>query len=182
MKQVILTILFLSVCLGVGPSLAQGDEFTAPATFSLSPDKQMNTDSAFVVLTDELFNGKTNALEIFFFPGAFTDEQKAEINANYGKSLRTNYSAVMVLFIDKDNKIWQVNLTCVIPGKTVAYTVAWKPEDLKQFSDYSFDGQTLKLKSEGAYKDVDADKNPIELTWGVDLVLPVINEVGIKEK
>lgn len=181
MKKILLMTVFMIACLG-GFSVLASDEFASEAKFSFamgdSSSGDLKTQSAFVVLTNELFNGKTNALEIFFFDRPLTAEDKADIENNKGQSLREKYRAVMVLFIDKDNKIWQVNATCVIPGKTVAYTVAWKPQDLKQFfSDYAFDGKTLKLKSVGQYKDVDSQKNPIQLDWDVHVDMTAIEDM-----
>jgi len=84
----------------------------------------------------------------------------------------------LVLFIGKDKKIWQANLSYVVPGTTVARTVAWKPDELKKyFFDYSFDGKRLVLKSKGGYSDSESSREKLRLSWDVDLDLPVVREV-----
>ncbi len=69
-----------------------------------------------------------------------------------------------------------MNLSYVVPGTTVARTVAWKPEDLKKyFSDYQFDGKRLQLKSKGTYSEVDSKQQTMSLAWDVDINLPVFD-------
>ncbi len=195
-ERIIFVAVFLFI--SVGPRQAICDDqfdpklFSSDAEFTLSsssevfppssPDEsKLQTKNAFAVLTDEFFAGKTNALEIWFFADSLTDEGKSDILNNKGLNFfRKQDRAIMVLFLDKDHKIWQVNLTYIIPGRTAGYTVAEKPEDLKQFfSDYSYDGKNLKLKSKGSYNDLDQKKNPIHLNWDVDFNLPVFNKVGL---
>ena len=90
---------------------------------------------------------------------------------------KTKYAA-FVLYIGKDNKIWQANLSYVVPGTTAARTVAWKPEELpKYFSDCRFDGKRLDLKSNGMYSESEKGREKLRLSWDVDLNLPVIREV-----
>jgi hypothetical protein len=84
-----------------------------------------------------------------------------------------------VIFIDKDERIWQVNLTVVIPGQTVVRTVAWKPEDLQRFTaGYAYDGKRLKLTASGHLADPSSDPKPFRLGWDVDLESPVVNRLG----
>jgi len=84
--------------------------------------------------------------------------------------------AAFVLFLDKANKLWQANLSYVIPGITVARTVAWKPDELKKcFSSYQFDGKRLTLKSKGSYSDMESGKENLRLAWNVDFNLPVFH-------
>ena len=107
--------------------------FLTPSTFTLN-GRALITKSAFVVLTDEFFSGQTKALKILFSTEAMTEEAKADILKNDGKVIRQKDHAFFVLFIDKNNRIWQVNFTFVVPGQTVARTIAWKPEELEKFS------------------------------------------------
>jgi hypothetical protein len=69
--------------------------------------------------------------------------------------LRRRGYAALALFLDARNNLWQVNASYVVPGTTVARTVAWKPEELKAyFSRVTFSGGRLVLKSAGRYADL----------------------------
>lgn len=60
----------------------------------------------------------------------------------------------------------------------MARTVAWKPEELqKYFSDFSFDGTRLVLKSRGNYSESEKAQDRLSLSWVVDLNLLVGREV-----
>jgi hypothetical protein len=84
-----------------------------------------------------------------------------------------------VIFIDKDERIWQVNLTVVIPGQTVVRTVAWKLADLQRFTaGYAYDGKRLKLTARGQFADPSSEPKPFRLGWDVDLEAPVVNRLG----
>lgn len=134
------------------------------------------TESAFVMLTNEFFKGKTEGLEIQFFTKPITDAARIDILENGAKQLGRSDYAALVLFLDKQKKIWQVNLSYVIPGTTVSRTVAWKPEDLKKdFSNYQFDGKRLRLKSKGTYSELNSKQEEMSLTWDVDFDLPVFD-------
>lgn len=90
--------------------------------------------------------------------------------------MRSGDYAAMVLFLDREDRVTQVNLSYVVPGTTVARTVAWKPEDLRtQFSNVSIRGGRVALKSKGTYSEIEAGHET--LTWDVDVDLPVIREV-----
>jgi hypothetical protein len=71
--------------------------------------------------------------------------------------------AVLQFGVDKDGKVWQVDLS--IPGQTC--TIAASDVEAKALlQDYRFDGTRLRLKTKG--------KHPCErLAWDVDLTLPV---------
>jgi hypothetical protein len=83
------------------------------------------------------------------------------------------------LFLDDDeNQIWQANLTYVVPGTTVARTVAASPEELtKYFSDFHFDHNRLQLKSKGSYTAPDSKEETLTLSWNADLDLPVFDRI-----
>ena len=92
---------------------------------------------------------------------------------------RSGDYAALVLFLDREDRVTQVNLSYVVPGTTVARTVAWKPEDLrKQFSDVSIRGGRVALKSKGTYSEIEAGREALTLTWDVDVDLPVTPEVS----
>ncbi len=141
-------------------------------------DASLPTKNAFAELTNEFFSGQTRALKILFTSEPMTDEARADILNDDARTMRKKDHAYLVLFIDKTNKIWQVNLTIVMRGKTVARTVAWKPEELKQFSSmFSYDGKRLQLKSKGTFKE-----SSLNLGWDVSLDTPVFDRVASKTK
>lgn len=136
------------------------------------------TESAFVTITHGLVPGNSEGLEIQFFTKPLTEAARTDILENRDKELKKSNYAALVLFLDKENKVWQANLSYVIPGTTVARTVAWKPEELeKYFSDYRFDGKRLMLKSKGTYSDSDSEEERMKLSWSVDFNLPVFNRI-----
>ncbi len=132
------------------------------------------TESAFVTLTHTLF-GNTDGLEIQFFTKPITDAARADILENGARELQRSDFAALVLFLDKNRQVWQVNMSYVVPGTTVARTVAWKPQDLRQFSNYKFDGKRLLLKSKGFYSE--SGEEQLKLSWEVDLNLPVFEPI-----
>src|SRR5262245_35417845 len=122
--------------------------------------------------------GNSDGLEIQFLPAPITEKVKADILENDAKESKKTSYAAFVLYIGKDNKIWQANLSYVVPGTTVARTVAWKPDELqKYFSDHKFDGKRLALKSKGSYSESEKGREQLRLSWAVDLNLPVVREV-----
>ena len=136
------------------------------------------TQSAFVTRAHGLIPGNSEGLEIQFFTKPITEAGINDILKNGAKELKKSDYAGIVLFLDKDNKIWQANLSYVIPGTTVARTVAWKPEELKKyFSNYQFDAKRLILKSNGSYSETEPGKEKIRLSWNVDFNLPVFHSV-----
>jgi len=145
----------------------------------LTPGKsKLATQSAYVTLAHGLIPGNSAGLEVQFFPPPVTENTKADILENDAKELRKASYAAFVLYLGKDRKIWQANLSYVVPGTTVARTVAWKPEELeKYFSDYKFDGKRLMLKSKGSYSESEKGHEKLRLSWEVDLNLPVVREV-----
>lgn len=155
--------------------LAEGlkAEFSLNATRvakSVAVPHQFKAQHAQAVLTDEFFNGQTNAVAIYFHQGDI-------------KELDKDYDTVMVLFIDANNKIWQVNLTYMIPGFTAAYTVAWTRKELKElFADYALTKDDLHLKSKGRFQKETPEFGVVELTWDIDVDLPVTNIIGKTEK
>jgi hypothetical protein len=135
--------------------------------------------SAWATHTNNLFPGKTEGLEIRFFTRPITAADRVDILEHDAKQLEKSDFATLVLFLDKEKKIWQVNMSYVIPGTTVARTVAWKPEELaRSFSDYQFDGKRLRLKSKGTFSEVNAKQEALALSWDVDIDLPVFERAG----
>jgi hypothetical protein len=127
--------------------------------------------SGFVTLTHALLGG-TDGLEVQFFTRPMTEAARADLLERGGKELRKGDHAALVLFLDKDRRLTQVNLSYVVPGATVGRTVAWKPDELQRFaSAYRFDGQRLRLRSRGVYRESGSER--LTLSWDVDLDLPV---------
>ena len=132
--------------------------------------------SAFVVLSHGLMPGNSDGLEIQFFTKPPTEEARHDVLENDAKQLRKSDYAALVLFLDKERTVWQANLSYVVPGTTVARTVAWQPDDLKKyFSDYQFDGKRLRLKSKGTYSELNSKQEAMTLSWDVNLDLPVFD-------
>jgi hypothetical protein len=187
--SVLLAVALAALCCVMSASGAYSDALVRPqdfrtmAVFELvvsgskvlrSGPSKIVTESAFVTLTHTLM-GNTDGLEIQFFTKPITDAARADILENGAKELRRNDHAALVLFLDKNHQVWQVNLSYVVPGTTVARTVAWKPEDLRQFSNYKFDGKRLLLKSKGLYNE--SGEEQLKLSWVVDLDLPVFERI-----
>lgn len=160
--------------------------FQTKASFELAVDKSnhltlgkssIQSQSAFVSLAHGLL-GNSSGIEIVFLKKPITEATLADVLTNEAEQLKKSDYATLVLFLDKQNKVWQVNESYVVPGTTVARTIAWKPDDLKKyFSTVTFDGQRVVLKSKGSYSDTPSDPETIRLTWDVDLNLPVIREI-----
>jgi hypothetical protein len=149
------------------PYANAGDVFTL--------DKRtLETVDSFAVLTDEFFGGKTLALKILYTPKAITPEVKKDLLENGGLALTAASDHVyLVLFLDKQNQVWQANLTVVLPGQTGGYTVASDPEGLKKIlAEYAFDGTRLRLKSQGSHRSEDFGEVHT-VTWKVASDLPV---------
>ena len=139
---------------------------------------KLATQSAYITLAHGLVPGNSDGLEVQFFPEPITEKLKADIMENDAKELKKTSYAAFVLYIGKDNRIWQANLSYIVPGATVARTVAWKSEELqKYFSDFRFDGKRLVLKSKGSYSESEKGYEKLRLSWDVDLNLPVVREV-----
>jgi hypothetical protein len=134
------------------------------ATFT-AEGRALHTTSAFAMLTNEFFGGQTLAIKVLYTTRDITPAVEAEFRAHGNRELSGEYeNATLVLFVDKANKIWQVNLTVVLKGRTVGYSVASNPDELKKFGNFSFDGTRLRLRSEGTFENV---------SWKVDDDLPV---------
>ena len=163
-------------------------EFQTKALFDLAVQKskvlklgksRLETKSAFVTYTNEFFEGATNALKIQFFTQPIMEEARAKLLRGDNHEISRGGYAALVLFLDDDeNQIWQANLTYVVPGTTVARTVASSPEELrKYFFDYHFDHNRLQLKSKGSYTAPDSKEETLTLSWDTDLDLPVFDRM-----
>lgn len=164
--------LFPTMLLSLGlvlaaPCAVAGDAFTL--------DKRtLESVDSFAVLTDEFFGGKTLALKILYSSTPISaDVRKAVLQKQIPSFASGSEQGFLVLFLDKENQVWQVNLSVALSGKTVAYTVAADPAELeKVLADYSFDGNHLRLKSQGSYRSEDFGEVHT-VTWKVASDLPV---------
>jgi hypothetical protein len=163
-------------------------EFQTKALFNLAVQKskvlklgksRLETESAFVTYTNEFFGGTTNALKVQFFTQPIKEEARAKLLRGDNQEISRGGYATLVLFLEDDeNQIWQANLTYVVPGTTVARTVAASPEELtKYFSDFHFDHNRLQLKSKGSYTAPDSKEETLILSWNADLDLPVFDRI-----
>ena len=163
-------------------------EFQTKALFNLDVQKskvlklgksRLETESAFVTYTNEFFGGATNALKVQFFTQPIKEEARAKLLRGDNQEISRGGYATLVLFLEDDeNQIWQANLTYVVPGTTVARTVAASPEELtKYFSDFHFDHNRLQLKSKGSYTAPDSKEETLILSWNADLDLPVFDRI-----
>jgi hypothetical protein len=162
-------------------------DYQTEAIFELVVDKskylkrgtsKVVAQSAVVSLAHGLIPGNSDGLEVMFFTKPVTEASLPDIMNNDAKELRKSSYTALVLFLDKENKIWQVNLSYVVPGTTVARTVAWKPAELKRhFSNMRFENGRLKLKSSGSYSESEPAEDVFKISWNVDLDLPVKREV-----
>jgi hypothetical protein len=156
---------------------AAGVRADADSVFSLD-DKTLVTRSAVAIFTDEFFGGRTNALKIIFTPDRLTQPQQVESARDDGRALMKKDHAVVVLFLDKQNRISQVNITVIIPGQTVVRTVAWKPDDVRSFSaGYSYDGKRLRLAHKGSLTEATPGMAPIKLGWNINVDAPVVERL-----
>jgi hypothetical protein len=146
--------------------------------FTKTGTSSIVAESAYLTLAHGLIPGNSDGLEIMFFARPFTEAARADVLNNDAKDLRKGSYAALVLFLDKQHKVWQANLSYVVPGTTVGKTVAWKRDDIeKYFSDLQFDGKQLVLKSKGNYSESESGEEAMRLSWNVDINLPVIREV-----
>jgi hypothetical protein len=146
----------------------------------------IDATSAFVSLTDEFFGGRVNALAIQMYAAPIDAAARARLIKNNRDDTELNRlgGTYLVLFLDKDNRITQANLTYIIRGATVVRTVAYLPSDfVKWFSDYRYADGRLHLKSKGAYvSGADSPDEQLTLAWDIDLEEPVVNRVGMSRK
>jgi len=142
----------------------------------------IDATSALVTYTDEFFGGKTNALAIQMYGAPINAAARARLikNRNDDRDLSQSGAAYFVLFVDKQNRITQVNLTYIVPGTTVVRTVAYTPADIaKWFPDYRYADGRLHLKSKGTYATgPESTDEQLTMGWDVDLDEAVVNHVG----
>lgn len=127
-------------------------------------------------------------LRIYFYSFPLTAEDVAGAKNGDVKSMErkwnkkasnpTDYNnshGVIQLTVDKDRKVWQVDMS--VPGYTC--TIAPFPKDVEAFlQSYRFDGRSLKLASKGSYVcgTLVANVPKQTLGWDIKLDLPVFEK------
>ena len=81
------------------------------------------------------------------------------------------------LLTDTANRVTQVNMTVVRPGKTISRTIAWNHDDLKKyFSNVTLTSHRVVLRSSGKYDEAETESTQVTLRWDVDIDILVTDE------
>lgn len=139
----------------------------------MKPGKSTLTSQlAFASVMDRQGPIKFKGVDIFF-----PAQTKAGSTPKNVTDVRRGDYANINLVLDASNQVTQVNMSIVIPGRTVARTVAWKAEDLKRyFSDVTVKGGRITFKSKGTYEDPGSESEQATLHWDVDLDVPISSD------
>jgi hypothetical protein len=158
------------------------EDFRSRASFELLVESspvlptgttRITAPGAYVAKVRGLAPGNSDGLEILFLPQAIDAAGQADILRNDARQLKKGRYAALVIFLDKDRKPGQVNLSYVVPGATVMRTVAWKPDDLKQWAaGFRFDGKRVVFRNKGRFTETGPER--FTLGWDVDVDLPVV--------
>ena len=128
--------------------------------------------------TDEFLGGRTMALKIQMFTSPIDAAARGRLakNDEDNRELSRAGSATFVLFLDRQNRIRQANLTYIVPGTTVVRSVAITADEIaKLFGDYHYADGRLRLKSKGAYATgADSPDEILSLAWDISLDAPVV--------
>lgn len=193
MKLTLRTIVFFlvwssSICFSPAAGKFNTKDYETNASFELVVTKSqylkvgasaINSRSAFVSLVHGLIPGNSDGLEVVFLTKPITQATLPDALNNDAKELRKSDYAALVLFIDKENNVLQANLSYVVPGTTVARTVAGTRDELKRyFSNVTYKDRRLILKSNGSSSEYDSGQEAMRLSWNIDLNLPVVREVN----
>jgi hypothetical protein len=191
----VLSVLCLLCCLTVvgltsasgAPARFDPKDFHARGVFELvikdakpliAGASRIRSRSAFASRVHGLIPGNADGIEVVFVTRPITEASMPDILQHDARQLRTGDYAALVLFLDREHRLAQVNLSYVVPGTTVARTVAWKPDELrKQFARMNVRGDRVLLTSKGTYSEVEAGHEALTLSWDVDVDLPLIREV-----
>jgi hypothetical protein len=163
-----------------GPASVDPNSFHTQANFSVDNDA-MSLTTAVATIEPRLGAPGYSWVRIYFysFPVA-ADDMAGVLNGDTGSMDKkwnqkasnpkdyNNSRAVIQLSVDKDSKVWQVDMS--IPGYTC--TIAPFEQNVKNFlQEYQFDGKKLRLKSKGSYTcDMKfmGNANP-KFGWDIDL-------------
>jgi hypothetical protein len=185
--------LLVAITVGaLGPTMAapaalDPASFTTVASFAVD-DSQFSLKSAVATIEPRPGAPGYSWVRIYFYPFAFAAEDIA--TANLGdlrpiEAKRTRLSAntpdynrsnaVIQLNIDKEFKVWQIDMSVPGHGCTIA---PFEPDVKAALQTYQFDGHRLQLQSRGGFMcDMKfmglADK---KFGWDIDLDLPVFEK------
>lgn len=121
----------------------------------------------------------TEGFRIDLYTKPVTATDGSSLSASEVARIEKAGTAIVVILLDKQGAIGQVNLTMVIPGSTVTRTVAWKPKDLESWTaGFRHGAGRLTLRNNGAFSELSAKGEPLELTWKLDIDLPVTESAG----
>ena len=174
-----------------GP-LSQDQAFHTNANLSVD-NNAMTLSSAVAITEDRKYPAGYSWVRIHFYPFPLTSDDIAaakngdvqpldkKVNNNsYDPKVHTNSFGVIQLSVDKDFKVWQVDMS--IPGH--ACTIAPFEKDVQSFlQTYHYDGKNLRLKSKGSHicdlKAVGAGEQSYK--WDIDVTLPVFQKPPSKK-
>jgi hypothetical protein len=171
-----------------GPVSIDPNSFHTNANFSVS-ENAMSLSTAVATIEPRLGAPGYSWLRIYFYSFSVTADDLAGVQKGDTGSLDqkwnkmasnpkdyNNSRAVIQLSVDKNAKVWQVDMS--IPG--YACTIAPFEQDVKNFlQEYQFDGKKLRLKSKGSYTcDMKfmGKANP-KFSWDIDLNAAVFEKV-----
>ena len=181
----------------VHPSTAAAQKPTvSTGRFDLSVDRStvlragkshVETKSAFAVYNAKFFAGRISGLEVHLYASPIDARARERLLANPrdDQQLLAGGAAYFIFLLDRESRITQANLTIVVPGTTVARTVAYTTADIaKWFSDYHYVSGRLHLNSKGAYASTaDSKDEKLSMAWDVTLDLPVVeSNVDVVQK
>jgi hypothetical protein len=174
----------LSAFVGSAPTRARFDLDVQKSKVLAVGKSHIDAVSALVTYTDEFFAGRTNAIAIQMYgaPIGAAARERLIKKRNDDSDLLRSGAVYFLFFVDKQDRITQVNLTFVIPGTTVVRTVAYtQPVIDKWFSDYRYAEGRLHLTTKGTYvSGTESADDQLTLAWDLALDEPVVDRVGKK--
>jgi hypothetical protein len=163
--------------------------FETHAVFSIDNDAMLLTSVAATIEARRNVPGYS-WLRINFYSFPFTASDIAGVVNGHVESMDRKWknkagnpkdynhsNAVIQLSVDKDLKVWQVDMS--VPGHSC--TIAPSERDVKSvLQDYRFDGRRLRLKSKGSFVcDLKSPGIPNQrFSWDLDLDVPVFQKVS----
>jgi hypothetical protein len=184
-----------ALCLLVSGTVLDGQRNPHPSAFETRASFSVDNDAMSLTSVAATIEARPNApgyswLRINFYAFPFTAADIAGAVKGHVESMDTRWknkagnakeynhaNAVIQLGVDRDFKVWQVDMA--VPGHTC--TIAPFERDVKTFlQTYRFDGRHLRLKSKGSFvcdlKSLGAPNR--RFGWDLDLDVPVFQKVS----